>query len=154
MSSRAVGLWPNRRALLFIQKEHSGPLRNRVAPIGSGRSDSKGRIEMRPINVLIVAASMDIVGGQAVQAVRLIEHLKQEPSVAVDFLPVNPRLPGELRKLQSIKYVRTVTTSWLYWWKLLTTVPSFDVIHIFSASYFSFLLAPTPAMIVARMFGK
>ncbi|HET7288098.1 MAG TPA: glycosyltransferase, partial [Pyrinomonadaceae bacterium] len=104
--------------------------------------------------VLIVAASMDIVGGQAVQAVRLIEHLKQEPSVKVDFLPVNPRLPSVLRKLQSIKYVRTITTSILYWLKLLTTIPSFDVIHIFSASYFSFLLAPAPAIIVARMFGK
>jgi len=97
---------------------------------------------------------MDIVGGQAVQAVRLIEHLKQEPSVAVGFLPVNPRLPGVLRKLQAIKYVRTVTTSILYWWKLLTTIPAFDVIHIFSASYFSFLLAPAPAIIVARLFGK
>ena len=97
---------------------------------------------------------MDIVGGQAVQAVRLIDHLKKEPSVAVDFLPVNPRLPGPLRKLQSIKYVRTITTSVLYWLKLLTTIPRFDVIHIFSASYFSFLLAPAPAIIVARMFGK
>lgn len=104
--------------------------------------------------VLIVAASMDIVGGQAVQAVRLIEHLNQEPSVKVDFLPVNPRLPGVLRKLQSIKYVRTITTSNLYWLELLTTIPSFDVIHIFSASYFSFLLAPAPAIIVARLFGK
>ena len=106
------------------------------------------------VKVLIVAASMDIVGGQAVQAVRLIDHLKQEPSVHVDFLPVNPRLPGVLRKLQAIKYVRTVTTSSLYWWKLLTTIPAFDVIHIFSASYFSFLLAPAPAIIVGRLFKK
>ena len=107
-----------------------------------------------PTRVLIVAASMDIVGGQAVQAVRLIDHLKQEPSIAVDFLPVNPRLPGALRKLQAIKYVRTVTTSNLYWLKLFTTIPHFDVIHIFSASYLSFLLAPAPAITVARLFGK
>lgn len=107
-----------------------------------------------PVKVLLVAASMDIVGGQAVQAVWLIEHLKKEPLLAVDFLPVNPRLPGVLRKLQSLKYVRTITTSILYWWKLLTTIPSFDVIHIFSASYFSFLLAPSPAIIVARLFEK
>jgi len=97
---------------------------------------------------------MDIVGGQAVQAVRLIEHLKQEPSVTVDFLPVNPRLPGVLRRLQSIKYVRTITTSILYWLNLITKIPYFDVIHVFSASYFSFLLAPAPAIIVARLFGK
>jgi len=111
-------------------------------------------MESAAVKVVIVAASMDIVGGQAVQAVRLIEHLKEEPSVDVDFLPVNPRLPGVLRKLQAIKYVRTVTTSNLYWWKLLTTIPAFDVIHIFSASYFSFLLAPAPAIIVARLFNK
>ena len=110
MLSREVALWSNRRALLFIQRQAYGPT-NRDVPTGSGRSDSKGRIEVHPIKVLIVAASMDIVGGQAVQAVRLIEHLKQEPFVTVDFLPVNPRLPGVLRRLQSIKYVRTITTS-------------------------------------------
>src|SRR5262249_55880336 len=85
---------------------------------------------------------------------RLIEHLRREPSVAVDFLPVNPRLPGVLRNLQSIKYVRTITTSYLYWLKLLTTIPAFDVIHIFSASYLSFLLAPAPAIAIAQLFGK
>ena len=106
------------------------------------------------VRVLIVAASMDILGGQAVQAVRLMDHLKQEPSVEVDFLPVNPRLPGILRKLQSIKYVRTVTTSILYWLLLLRRVPAFDVVHIFSASNFSFLLAPSPAIIVGKLFNK
>ena len=107
-----------------------------------------------PVRVLIVAASMDILGGQAVQAVRLMDHLKDEPSVAVDFLPVNPRLPGFLRKLQSIKYVRTVTTSILYWLLLLRRIPSFDVIHIFSASNFSFLLAPSPAILIGKLFNK
>jgi len=104
--------------------------------------------------VLIVAASVDIMGGQAVQAARLVQHLKQEPSIEVDFLPINPRLPGVLRKLQAVKYVRTVTTSILYWAKLLATIPRFDTIHIFSASYLSFLIAPAPALIVARLFGK
>lgn len=104
--------------------------------------------------VLIVAASVDIMGGQAVQAARLVQHLKEEPAIEVGFLPINPRLPGVLRKLQAIKYVRTVTTSLLYWAKLLANVPRFDTIHIFSASYLSFLIAPTPALIVARLFGK
>lgn len=94
------------------------------------------------------------MGGQAVQAARLVQHLKQEPAIEVDFLPINPRLPGVLRKLQAIKYVRTVTTSIFYWLKLLTTIPRFDTIHIFSASYLSFLIAPAPALIVAKLFGK
>jgi glycosyltransferase involved in cell wall biosynthesis len=30
----------------------------------------------------------------------------------------------------------------------------FDVIHVFSASYFSFLLAPTPAIFTSKLYGK
>ena len=106
------------------------------------------------LRVLIVAASLDILGGQAVQAERLVRHLQQEPGVEVSFLPINPRLPGKLRKLQSIKYVRTFTTSILYILNLLREVRKFDVIHIFSASYLSFLIAPTPAIFVSKLYGK
>ena len=106
------------------------------------------------VRVLVVAASTDILGGQAVQAVRLIEGLRGEPSLAVEFLPVNPRLPGALRGLQSIKYVRTVTTSLAYWASLLRAVRRADVVHAFSASYFSFLLAPVPALAAAKVYGK
>lgn len=106
------------------------------------------------VRVLIVAASMDILGGQAVQAERLIRHLQNEPSLKVAFLPINPRLPGKLRKLQSIKYVRTVTTSILYILNLLREVRKYDVIHIFSASYLSFLIAPAPAILVSKLYGK
>lgn len=97
---------------------------------------------------------MDILGGQAVQAERLIRHLQREPSVRVSFLAINPRLPGILRKLQAIKYVRTMTTSLLYCWHLLLRVRKYDVIHIFSASYLSFLIAPTPAILVSKLYGK
>ncbi|MFN2405482.1 MAG: glycosyltransferase family 4 protein [Pyrinomonadaceae bacterium] len=106
------------------------------------------------LRVLIVAASLDILGGQAVQAERLVRHLQQEPSLEVSFLAINPRLPGKLRKLQSIKYVRTVTTSILYLLNLLREVRKYDVIHIFSASYLSFLIAPTPAILVSKLYGK
>jgi hypothetical protein len=106
------------------------------------------------VRVLIVAASLDILGGQAVQAERLIRHLQNEPTLRVAFLPINPRLPGILRKLQSIKYVRTVTTSVLYILNLLREVRKYDVIHIFSASYLSFLIAPTPAILVSKLYGK
>ncbi len=72
-----------------------------------------------PTRVLIVAASLDILGGQAVQAARLLEGLREELSLEVSFLPINPRLPGFLRRLQAIKYVRTVVTSIAYIWLLL-----------------------------------
>jgi L-malate glycosyltransferase len=104
--------------------------------------------------ILVVAPSFDILGGQSVQAARLISRLRNLPFLEVGFLAINPRLPGVLRKLQSIKYLRTVVTSFLYIVTLLARVPKFDVIHIFSASYFSFVLAPTPAILIGKLFGK
>jgi glycosyltransferase involved in cell wall biosynthesis len=114
----------------------------------------KGRDGEEPTRVLIVAPSLDILGGQAVQARRLLEGFSNEPSLDVSFLPVNPRLPWPLRKLQSIKYLRTIVTSIFYWGILLWRVRAYDVIHVFSASYWSFILAPTPAILVARLYGK
>lgn len=108
----------------------------------------------RPLRVLVVAASLDILGGQSVEAQRLLRGMADEPSVKLSFLPVNPRLPGRLRALQRVKYLRTVVTSLFYWMLLLARVPRTDVLHVFSASYFSFLLAPTPAVLAAKLFGK
>src|SRR5258705_6131820 len=108
----------------------------------------------RRLRVLIVAPSTDILGGQAVQASRLLAQLRAEPSVEVGFLPVNPRFPRQIRRLQKIKYVRTIITSALYSIALLARVRQFDVIHVFSASYFSFLLAPTPAILTSKLYGK
>lgn len=109
---------------------------------------------VRPLRVLMVAPSLDILGGQAVQAARLFEKLSREEGLEIRMQPINPRLPGVLHNLQKIKYVRTLVTSLAYFSQLLWRVPSFDVLHIFSASYFSFVLAPTPAILAARLYGK
>jgi len=89
-----------------------------------------------------------------VQAQRLMSRLQTEPSLEIGFLPINPRLPGVLRKLQAIKYVRTIVTSFMYCATLLARVRKYDVVHTFSASYFSFVLAPTPAILIAKLYGK
>jgi len=106
------------------------------------------------IRVCLVAPSLDILGGQAVQASRLFRSLQNVPSVAVDVLPINPRLPGVFRLLQRVRYLRTVVTSVRYAWTLITRLAKYDIVHVFSASYFSFLLAPTPALLVGRWYGK
>jgi glycosyltransferase involved in cell wall biosynthesis len=108
----------------------------------------------RPVRVALVGPSLDILGGQAVQVQRLLSRLSSVPSLSVEFLPVNPRLPGPLALLQRVKYVRTVATSVAYVASLLRRVSRYDVVHAFSASYWSFLLAPVPAMVVARMLGR
>jgi glycosyltransferase involved in cell wall biosynthesis len=106
------------------------------------------------IKVLIVAPSLDITGGQSRQAVRLMEAFRQDPSLEIGFVAHNPRLPGPLRYLQQVKYLRTVLTTLYSWLLLLLKVPRYDIIHIFSASYYSYLLAAAPAILIARLFGK
>ena len=118
----------------------------------SGSADA--RAPGARIRVCLVGPSLDILGGQAVQAARLLTRLREIPSLDVDFLPVNPRLPGPLRLLQRVKLVRTVVTSVAYVSSLLARLRDYDVVHAFSASYFSYLLAPLPAMAVARLYGR
>ena len=80
---------------------------------------------------MIVGPSLDILGGQAVQAQRLLHGLANSQRVEVAFLAVNPRLPGILRHLQRVKYLRTVLTSIAYGISLLRRVPRADVVHAF-----------------------
>jgi glycosyltransferase involved in cell wall biosynthesis len=106
------------------------------------------------LRILLVAPSLDILGGQSRQAIRLRTGLQAEPSLKVDFLPHNPRLPRPLRFLQRIKYVRTVSTTLCYLLMLLIRVPRYDVVHTFSASYYSYLFSAAPAILVAKLYGK
>jgi glycosyltransferase involved in cell wall biosynthesis len=115
---------------------------------------SRAGADSRPVRVCIVAPSLSILGGQAVAAQRLLERLRDVPGLEVDFLPHDPRSSWLLRQLQRIKYVRTVATSMSYVTSLLRRLPSYDVVHVFSASYWSFLLAPTPAILIGKALGK
>ena len=108
----------------------------------------------RPIRVCIVAPSLSILGGQAVAAQRLLERLRKVPGLEVDFLPHDPRSNALLRLLQRVKYVRTVATSIAYVASLVRRLPKYDVVHVFSASYWSFVLAPTPAILIGKWLGK
>jgi glycosyltransferase involved in cell wall biosynthesis len=102
--------------------------------------------------VAIVAASLDILGGQGVQALSLLEALRADGQ-PVTFLPINPRFPRGLGGLRRLPGVRTVVNQSLYL-PGLARLATVDVAHIFSASYASFLLAPAPAMAVARLLNK
>ncbi len=105
------------------------------------------------VRILIVAPSLAIMGGQAVQADLLLRNFRAE-GVDVGFQPHNPVPWWPLNYLTRIKYVRTAIVSLFYVAGLLRRVPKYDVIHIFSASYRSFLLAPAPAILISRLFGK
>jgi L-malate glycosyltransferase len=108
----------------------------------------------KKLRVLVVAPSLDILGGQSRQAVRLMEGLKRESNLEIGFLPHNPRLPGPLRSLQKIKYVRTIVTTLYYVLLLLWRVRQYDIIHIFCASYYSYSMSAIPALGISRLYGK
>jgi L-malate glycosyltransferase len=113
-----------------------------------------GQETNKNIRVLLVAPSLDILGGQSRQAVRLREGLSREPDLKIGFCPHNPRLPGFLRSLQKIKYVRTILTTLYYVMLLLWRVRQYDIIHIFCASYYSYSLSAIPALFISRLYGK
>jgi glycosyltransferase involved in cell wall biosynthesis len=106
------------------------------------------------LKVCLVGPSLDILGGQAVQLDRLRRKLSLVPEVEVSFVPVNPRLPGPLDLLRRVKYLRTAATSIAYLASLLRHLRHVDVVHAYSASYWSFLLAPVPAMAIGRLYRK
>ena len=104
------------------------------------------------MRVAIVAASLDILGGQGVQAQALVQSLRED-GVDADLVPINPRFPAGLRWMRRLPYARTALNQLMYV-PGLSRLARYDVAHVFSASYASFLLAPVPAMLAARLFGK
>jgi L-malate glycosyltransferase len=108
----------------------------------------------RKIKVAIVAPSLRILGGQAVQADRLLHAWQRDPDVEAWLVPVNPLPPRPARWLLRVKYARTVVTELTYLPLLIRQLARADVVHVFSASYTSFLLAPLPAVLAARALGR
>jgi L-malate glycosyltransferase len=106
------------------------------------------------IRVLLIAPSLHILGGQAVQAQRLLAELRQDPSVSIDFIPIAPVFPRPIRFLQSIRYLRTILTFLYYLPPLFWRIPRYEIVHIFSASYWSYGLWSLPPLLLGKLLGK
>lgn len=118
------------------------------------RSSSSPALSLHPVKVAIVAPSLRYIGGQAVQADLLMRLWQNDPDVEVSFLAVDPPLPRALAWAERIPGLRTILREPIYFWHLWRGLKDIDVAHIFSASYWSFLLAPAPAWLFAKMRGK
>jgi glycosyltransferase involved in cell wall biosynthesis len=108
----------------------------------------------RRLNVAIVAPTLSILGGQSVQAGQLIAGWQDDPDVHAWLVPINPVSQGPLGALTRVKYARTLVTQASYWPLLWRELRRADVVHVFSASYASFLISPLPAMLVGGWFRK
>ena len=103
--------------------------------------------------VLLIGPSLRIMGGQAVMADRMVRAMRDD-GVLIDFLPINPEPPGLFHHAERVKGLRTLVVSIFYLASLFKHVPRYDVIHLFSASYLSFIISQTPAILVAKLFRK
>ncbi len=106
---------------------------------------------MNKPRIALVAASTEILGGQAVQAAALVEALRGD-GWDVTFLPVNVPFPRGLGWLRRIRYARTVVNEALYL-ASLRALRGHDVVHVFTASYWAFLLVVPPVLLAARALG-
>lgn len=99
--------------------------------------------------ILIVATSMDVIGGQSIQAKRLLDAFSNDDEIELGFVPNNPRTV-----FQNIKGLRTVFTSLKFWWLLLRNIYKFEVIQVFSSATTGYLIAALPPLFIAKLFRK
>ncbi len=104
------------------------------------------------MRVVIVAPSPTSIGGQSAQARLLRDHLERDGH-AVLAVPIDPAFPRPLAWVRRLPGVRTILNQLLYV-PSLARLRAADVVLVFAASYWSFLLAPVPAVLAARLFRR
>jgi glycosyltransferase involved in cell wall biosynthesis len=102
------------------------------------------------IRVLLIGPSISILGGQAVQAIRLMEGLSHEPDIVVDFQPIDPPFPGPLKWVKKVRFVRTFLTFFLYIAQITLRSWRYDILHVFSAGLTSYTLWTIPALVIGK----
>jgi glycosyltransferase involved in cell wall biosynthesis len=104
------------------------------------------------VRVALIACGPGSPGGQEVQAAALQDRLREEGH-QVTRIPIDPLFPRWLSWVRRWPYARTLVNQALYL-PSLRRLRDVDVAHIFSASFWSFLLAPAPAIAISRLYGK
>jgi glycosyltransferase involved in cell wall biosynthesis len=131
----------------LLREKRWRPRPHSSVPIKSEKSS-------QPVRVAIVGPSDRWIGGQGAQANLLLRNWKGDADVKPIFIPIDPVLPRFFSWVERIPFVRTMVRTPFYLAGLWRGMRDVEIAHIFSASYWSFLLAPVPAFIVARMRGK
>ena len=106
------------------------------------------------IRVLMIGPSPEIVGGQAVQASRLLTALSDVPHLTIEFFPLGPRPPKVLDWTGRIPLFRTLVSFAVYNVRLAFEARKYNIFHIFTAGLSSYTLWTIPALFWSRLFGK
>ena len=106
------------------------------------------------LRVGIVAPSLRYVGGQAVQADLLLRFWQNDAEVESKFIAVDPPLSFGFGWAEELRGIRTVIREPAYFWSLWRGLEDVDIAHVFSAAYWSFLLAPAPAWFIGKLRSK
>jgi glycosyltransferase involved in cell wall biosynthesis len=107
-------------------------------------ADKNGKIK-----VLLVAPSMKIVGGQSIQAKRLLDAFAADEKIEFEFLENNPEA-----LFRNVKLLRTIFTSVKFWFLLFRKIPKTGIVHVFSSGTTSYIISTLPPLFVARLFGR
>jgi glycosyltransferase involved in cell wall biosynthesis len=101
------------------------------------------------IKVLLVAPSMKIVGGQSIQAQRLLDAFAADEKIEFEFVANNPDTP-----FQNVKFLRTALASVKFWFQLFRKISKTRVVHVFSSGTTSYIISTLPTFFIAKLFGK
>jgi len=115
--------------------------------------DPPPRMRRDRIRVAVVAASQRYVGGQSAQAQVLLRHWQHDAAIEARFIPIDPPFPRPIAWAERIPFLRTLIREPIYLVSLWRGLKDVEVAHIFSASYWSFLVAPFPAWFIGRLHG-
>jgi glycosyltransferase involved in cell wall biosynthesis len=115
---------------------------------------AENRSSKKRLKVALVGPSLNYVGGQSVQADLLLRLWQDDPDVEMSFIAVDPPLLPGFAWAERVRGLRTILREPLYFLDLWRGLRDVDVAHIFSASYWSFLLAPAPASFFAKIRAK
>jgi L-malate glycosyltransferase len=115
----------------------------------SGERETLKRELQTKINVALVAPSLQNLGGQSIQAARLLDAFADDDKVRLEFVPNDPATP-----FRNIKFLRTIFASIKFWGSLLAKIPKTNVVHIFSSGTTSYIISTLPPLFVAKLFGK
>ena len=157
-----------RRAKMFAESNFTiAAISKRYRELYEEVLDTKGHRQKQPAfpggrdgqigrrhRVAIICPSSRYVGGQSVQADLLVESWHNDSDIDASIVPIDPSFPKILKWAEAIPLLRTFIRQPFYLWSLWLGLEKADIAHIFSASYWSFFLAPTPAMLIAHLRGK